>query len=494
MNASRRIFLKNASLATLAASSGCHAVFDQPNPTIVNDVHTQLNPTRVRSIISVNSINRVSEIIRRARREDHSVSVAGGRHAGGGQQFATDAELIDTRELHRVLHFDAKGGTIEVETGIQWPELITFLRSARNGRSRSWSVAQKQTGTDRLSIGGTLSANAHGRGLTLPPFVSNVESFTLVDANGDIHACSRHENAELFKLAIGGYGLFGFIYSAKLRLVPLRKVRRIVKMAEVADLPELFAGRIADGFIYGDFQFAIDSTSDDFITRGILACYEPVPDDTPSSPGHRALSGDDWKMLIYLAHTDPARAFDLYAKHYLATSGQIYESDTQYASDYFENYHRELDTKMQVSQPATEVIGELYVPRNSLPHFLSEAREELRRPESPLLIYGTIRLIEKDTESFLPWAKQSYSCVIFNLHTPHSPEGMHRTANTFRRLIDLAIHHDGSYYLTYHRYATREQLLACYPQFPEFLRLKLHYDPAGRFQSDWYRHYKKLLA
>src|SRR5438034_11572410 len=87
---------------------------------------------------------------------------------------------------------------------------------------------------------------------------------------------------------------------------------------------------------------------------------------------------------------------------------QVYWSDTQYVSDYFENYHRELDAKLHASEPATEVIGELNVPRDLLPDFLGEAREELRGNGAPPLIYGTIRLIEKDTESFLPWAKQSY--------------------------------------------------------------------------------------
>jgi FAD/FMN-containing dehydrogenase len=144
--------------------------------------------------------------------------------------------------------------------------------------------------------------------------------------------------------------------------------------------------------------------------------------------------------------------------------------------------------------PATEVLSELYVPRDLLPKFLGDARASLRREDAPALIYGSVRFIEKDTESFLPWAKQSYACVIFNLHTPHTPEGKERTANAFRQLIDLAIHYRGSYYLTYHRYATREQVLACYPQFPEFLQLKLKYDPKERFQSDWYRHYKKMFA
>src|SRR2546430_2036453 len=112
MNISRRTFLKSASLATLAATSGCHTVSESQSTALVNDVHTQLNPTRVRSVTPVSSLNDLRHIIRRACRDHRCVSVAGGRHAAGGQQFATNAELIDTRELRRVLHFDAEAGTI----------------------------------------------------------------------------------------------------------------------------------------------------------------------------------------------------------------------------------------------------------------------------------------------------------------------------------------------------------------------------------------------
>jgi hypothetical protein len=57
----------------------------------------------------------------------------------------------------------------------------------------------------------------------------------------------------------------------------------------------------------------------------------------------------------------------------------------------------------------------------------------------------------------------------------------------------MAVRRNGSYYLTYHRYARREQVLKCYPNFPEFLRLKRRYDPGERFQSDWYRHYRAMF-
>jgi len=60
-------------------------------------------------------------------------------------------------------------------------------------------------------------------------------------------------------------------------------------------------------------------------------------------------------------------------------------------------------------------------------------------------------------------------------------------------LIDRSLEYGGSYYLTYYRWATKEQVLSCYPQFPEFLALKRRYDPQERFQSDWYRQYKTMF-
>jgi hypothetical protein len=58
----------------------------------------------------------------------------------------------------------------------------------------------------------------------------------------------------------------------------------------------------------------------------------------------------------------------------------------------------------------------------------------------------------------------------------------------------MAIRRKGTYYLTYHRYARQEQVLACYPNFPEFLHLKKKHDPQEVFQSDWYRYYKTMFG
>ena len=57
----------------------------------------------------------------------------------------------------------------------------------------------------------------------------------------------------------------------------------------------------------------------------------------------------------------------------------------------------------------------------------------------------------------------------------------------------MAVQRNGTYYLTYHRYARRDQVLSCYHNFVEFLQLKRKYDPEELFQSDWYRHYRAMF-
>jgi FAD/FMN-containing dehydrogenase len=327
----------------------------------------------------------------------------------------------------------------------------------------------------------------------MKPIIGDVESFVLVRPDGEAVTCSRDENDELFRLAIGCYGLFGCIYSVRLRLLPRRTLERVVDVRLIDELMQLFDERIRDGFLYGDFQFATDPTSDDFLRRGVFSCYKPIEySDTPPVD-QRVLSHDDWQRLIYLAHTNKAEAFKQYSTHYLATSGQIYYSDAHQFADYTDGYHASVDELMHAAAPSTEMITEIYVPRERLADFMTTVADDFRAHDVNL-IYGTIRLIERDDESFLAWATDRWACIIFNLCTLHTPEGLAHGAEAFRRLIDQAIERGGKYYLTYHRWARREQVEACYPQFVKFLRRKRQLDPHGRFQSDWYRHYVAMFA
>jgi FAD/FMN-containing dehydrogenase len=207
----------------------------------------------------------------------------------------------------------------------------------------------------------------------------------------------------------------------------------------------------------------------------------------------KELSEAQWRELYYLSHGDTRRTYDFYTTYYLSSSGQRYWSDTNQMSVYIDDYHQELDRRLNARSKGSEMITELYVPRPALSSFLSEVRSDFRQ-HGVQLIYGTIRLIERDAESFLAWAREPWACIVMNLHVDHDEAGIQRAMTDFRRLIDRAIGQGGSYFLTYHRWATRPQVESCYPQMPEFLRLKRSHDPGEVFQSDWYRHYKAMFA
>jgi FAD/FMN-containing dehydrogenase len=457
------------------------------DPLLLNDVHSRLNPTRVRELVYPSSIEEVSSAVRRAAGAGLPVSICGGRHAMGGQQFATDGLQIDLRPLAEITAFDPARRRVSVGAGIQWPELAAGLDALQRGASGPLTFRQKQTGADRLSLGGALSANVHGRGLRYRPFVDDVESFVLVDAKGDIRRCSRTENPELFRLAIGGYGLFGVICEITLRMVPRLHLRRVVEIAELDEVEESFDQRLAQGFEYGDFQFMTDPSAPGFMRRGVLSAYLPVDERVPLTEEAVELSAEEWQQLLLLAHRDKQRAFDLYSRHYLATDGQVYRSDLQQMGVYVDGYHARID-----GTPASEMITEAYVPRKELTGFMRACAEDFRR-HGVEFIYGTIRVIEPDDETFLPWAQGNRACVIFNLHVEHSPAGLARAGDDFRRIIDRALERGGSFYLTYHRWATAEQLLAGHPRFPEFLEAKRAFDPGNVFRSDWYRHWTGLV-
>jgi FAD/FMN-containing dehydrogenase len=459
----------------------------------VNDIHSQLNATRVAKVVRPRSVDELRATILRAREEGLRVSVSGSRHSMGGQQFGTGMLLLDMRGMNRVVGLNSQNRVIEAEAGIEWPELLSGLEQQQTGLPEQLGIFQKQTGADRLSLGGAVASNVHGRGLTLKPIISNVESFELMNASGDLVSCSRSQKPELFRLAIGGYGLFGVVTSVRLRLRPRVKVRRVVKIAELHDIPDAFSERIRDGYLYGDYQFATDSGRDSFLRRGVFSCYQPVDAGTPLAKNPTRFNPEDWARLTRYSHTDKRLAFEVYTKRYLATSGQIYYHDWQLSAAYQPGYHTDLDRVMKAKVKATEMITEIYVPRSGLVDFMEQARGALREHKANV-IYGTVRLIEKDDESFLRWARESWACVIFNLHVIHDPAGIDAAARAFRALIDLGIEHGGSYYLTYHRWATKRQVEKCYPQFPEFLALKREYDPAEVFQSDWYIHHRNMLG
>ena len=485
----RRNFLKGMAAAPLLASGES---FPVQKGVLVNDVHTGLNPTWVASISRPTSVAEVQSLVKDCGKHSRLISVSGSRHATGGQQFATQSVLLDMRAMNRVIGLDDKTGVLHVEGGIEWPELIQGYLSLQK-ENVSWGIRQKQGGADRMSLGGALSANAHGHSLGSPPIIGDVEWIQVVTADGSVKKCSRRENAEFFSLVAGGYGLFGIITAVGLRLVPRRRVRRHVETRTTAELIALIEGRTAAGAPYGYFQYSIDETSADFLRAGILTTYENVSPETPLGTESTDIDAKLLAALLEIAHRDRGSAYRRYAKLELSKDGNVEWSDLHQLSTYPAGYHQEIEKRLGADYVGADLILEVYVPRAELIPLLEDARRILLASGMPL-IYGTVRFIEQDKDSYLAWAKKRYACVIFSPHSSGETQALRKTGEVCRQLIRAANKRGGSFYLTYNRFASRDELATAYPQFQDFLTLKKQYDPREIFHSDWYRYYKGLYA
>lgn len=462
-------------------------------PWWVNDTHSALNRTPVSRVLEPRTADEVAAAVATAAARGQPLAVCGARHAMGGQQFLTHGTLLDTRRLNHVRWFDRNEALIELGAGTTWPDVIRGYLALQRGPGPAFGIRQKQTGADRLTLGGAVSANMHGRTLAAQPFVADIEGLEVATPTGELLRCSREQNPELFRHVVGGYGLFGVVTAVTLRLVPRVKVERCVTRLEIEELIDAFDERIAAGHLYGDFQFATSPHSADFLRTGVLSSYRPVDAQRRIPDDQRRLSQGDWNELLRLSHADKRAAFQRFIEFYLATNGQVYWSDTHQLNLYLEEYHGALDHRLGAAVRGSEMITELFVPRDRLVAFMNDVRRDFRM-NAVDFIYGTIRLIEAEQETALPWARRNWACVVFNLHIDHRAEDVARAADHFRRLIDHALSHGGSYFLTYHRYATATQLLAAHPGIREFLATKHAVDPAGVFQSDWYSALREQIA
>jgi FAD/FMN-containing dehydrogenase len=529
---SRRNFLKSALIAGLLPYKSAYAGTSKPSiesaaGVMVNDVHSGLNPTRVSAIAKVNSLEAIKDAIKSAKSSGKGLSICGARHAAGGQEFYTDGLLVDITDFNRVLGFDRETGLLTVQSGIRWSALLDELdrmqknisrvselasRSGSGGGSggdsgsdsgspsgsysrqkvaHPWGINQKQTGLNSLTIGGTLGANAHGQGLLLKPFVGDIESFTIINAEAQPLICSRTQNQELFSLAIGGYGLFGLVTDVTLRLVPRQKLKRKVHHIDASDIMENFDKSVKQGSRYGHCQLNVNEKSPDFLTTGVFVAYEEVPLDTPITAIDT--SEQNWKYIVELVHTDKEAAFDLYAKSVTDSDNRVDWADSWQNNFYQGGYHEALDSKLHREVAGSEVLSEFYVPLVELPNFLQRAKDYFLA-NNQNVIFSSIRFIEKDDETFIPWARERYACIVLNFHTSHSSASIQSTMKAWSHLIDFAISLQGSFYLTYQHVAHKQQLLSCYPNFEKFLQMKLKHDPHEIFQSDWYQFHKKMFS
>ena len=170
-------------------------------------------------VVAARSTEQVSLLLGCAQQYRVPVTVCGGGLTTEGESVAYGGVLLDMSGMSRVLAIDAAALTVRTEAGIFWHSLAEELR--REGLdylSAPLNLTSSVGGT--LGVGG-IDVNSARLGCS----ADQALSLQVVTPTGDIVECSDSHNAELFQRVILGYGQFGVITAATLRIRPYTPLR-----------------------------------------------------------------------------------------------------------------------------------------------------------------------------------------------------------------------------------------------------------------------------
>ena len=161
-----------------------------------------------------------------------SLGLRGAGRSYGDASLNTAGYVLDLSALDRLLHFDRERGLITVEPGVTIRELWRHTIAAG-----WWPTVVP--GTMTVSVGGAAAANVHGKNnFAVGSFGEHVQSLVLQTAGGETLRCSRHENADVFHAAIGGFGMLGCFVELTLQLKRVHSGRLRVWAIPTRDLGE----------------------------------------------------------------------------------------------------------------------------------------------------------------------------------------------------------------------------------------------------------------
>ncbi|MGF7004605.1 FAD-binding oxidoreductase [Aminobacter sp. BE322] len=459
----------------------------------VNDA-SALSATPVYGVVEVTSEADVAQALAFARDNGLKVSMAGVRHSMGGHAFDDNALVLDMRKFNKVSVNDILK-TITVEPGATWHDIQNLLHPR-------FAVKAMQS-TDIFTVGGSISVNAHGMDHQAGSVAGSIRSLRVMLASGEVVTASRAMNEDLFRHVVGGYGLFGVVVSAVLEVVDNAVYRTSREIIRAERFPRMFERQMEPDKGLGLFYGHLSTSPLNFLEDMIVYRYDQAADAAPASqPALGEPEGVETKRLVM----NLAKQGGLFqwakwlAEKYLEPRAETCTVARTAAMGEGEACLVTRNNPMHDSVPylfndlqdETDILHEYFVPRGEFNLFLAAARRIIAA--QPLaLLNASVRVVHGEDVA-LPYATEPAFALVLYVNQSADEAGNQAMRALTRAMIDLTLRHRGRFFLPYQLHYTGRQLLASYPELPDFLARKRSYDPDELFTSTFYRAIKAMAA
>ncbi|HZG72270.1 MAG TPA: FAD-binding oxidoreductase [Chondromyces sp.] len=443
--------------------------------------YTGLLPEKIERVVSADNRAELQRVVKDANEKGYQVSIAGLQHSQGGHTYYRDGVVLDMRTFNKVLQVDEEAKTVRVEAGATWED----IQEAITPYGLALKVAQSQS---IFTIGGSLSVNAHGRDIRFGPMASMVKEMTLLTPTGEIKTIAQNDTEEWMRYVLGGYGLFGVILDVTLELTENDLYTIQTKELKTKDYESYFANLLnkkKTAMHYARISVAPHT----FLDEMYVIDYE----DTGKDDSEALLKEEQGVRLSKLA-LDLGRQGGFLEDFFWETQ-KFYIQSINGRTITRNNAMRSESTFMEFTKPGrVEVLQEFFVPVHLYEEYIRDVKKLLSpndQAEDFKVHNITVRYAAGDHYTSLNYAKEDMLGLVILIQHGLEEKEVANARKIIQAWTDVTLKHQGTYYLPYYRYQTKEQFRKSYPEWKKFQQEKVQRDPNEVFQNLFYDYYIK---
>lgn len=413
-----------------------------------------------------------------ARDNNRPVNVSAARHSMGGQAIPLDGHAI-TYE-NGFIEPDTTNATYRAHAGARWTQVIQALDPI------GFSPAVMQSNND-FGVAATFCVNAHGWPVPFGPMGATVREIDLITPQGDLVACSRDANSELFNQTMGGYGLTGAIIAMTVDMEKNTRLKPSFVKMPAKEFGDAFGKALKDpevSMAYGRLNVERES----FFEEALMVTYRATEDQSELPPA----AGSGWMSKlagrVYRGQLGNER---------MKTLRWWFETDLGPTVGGGETTRNSLINEPVITlddrdDTRTDILHEYFVGLDRFPEFLEICRAVIPSSYQEFLNV-TLRFINTDNESWLSYATVPRIAAVMSFSQEMTTRAEADMARMTRALVEGVIGIGGAYYLPYRPHPTVAQLEKAYPRAAAFAQAKRAMDPDLLFRNNLWDSYLEQL-
>jgi len=406
--------------------------------------------------------------IAEARTAGRPVALSAARHSMGGQSIPRNGHAITVD--NGFVELDSAAETMQVSAGARWAQVIAALDP------QGFGPKVMQSNND-FGVAATFCVNAHGWPVKMGPMGATVRSFEMILPSGDLVTCSRQDNAELFGMTMGGYGLTGAITRMEVEVARNRNLDPAYETFPAEEFGTRFVAAIDDPEVtmaYGRLNVG----RADFFEEALMITMRPSEDQSDIPPASGSGTVSHLASYLYRAQLGNERLKRL--RWWTETEvGSLIGKGPFTRNSLINEPVVTLDDR---DPDRTDILHEYFVSPERFPDFLEVCRRIIPASYQEFLNV-TLRYIDTDPDSVLAYAPVPRIAAVMSFSQEMTARAEADMARMTRELIEAITDIGGTYYLPYRPHATVTQFARAYPRAIEFAEAKRVLDPDLTFRN-----------